>query len=73
MTHGFDQAEHVLIVLYVDDAGVCTMNKHDIDELICRLTKCGFECVRDPFLNFLASHLFMMKRLAESLQCSRDS
>ena len=28
---------NMLIVLYVNDAGVCTKNKHDIDELICRL------------------------------------
>ena len=29
--------------------------------------------VRDPFLNFLASSLFMTMRLAQSLQCSMDS
>ena len=33
----------MLIVLYVNDAGVCTKNEHNINELICRLTKCGFE------------------------------
>ena len=45
---------NMLIVLYVDDAGVCTKNKHDIDELICRLTKCGFELTREgSFSEFL--------------------
>ena len=34
---------NMLIVLCVDDAGVCTKNEHDIDELIRRLTKHGFE------------------------------
>ena len=44
----------MLIVLYVDDAGVCTKNEHDIDELICRLTKCGFDLTRKgSFSEFL--------------------
>ena len=43
---------NMLIVLYVNDAGVCT--KHDIDELICRLTKCGFELTcKGSFSEFL--------------------
>ena len=33
----------MLVVLYVDDAGVCAKNEHNIDELIHRLTKHGFE------------------------------
>ena len=45
---------NMLIVLYVDDAGVCAKNEHDIDELICRLTKCGFELThKGSFSEFL--------------------
>ena len=45
---------NMLIVLYVDDAGVCAKNEHDIDELICRLTKRGFELTREgSFSEFL--------------------
>ena len=44
----------MLIVLYVDDAGVCAKNEHDIDELICRLTTCGFELTcKGSFSEFL--------------------
>ena len=45
---------NMLIVLYVDDAGVCAKNEHDIDELICRLTKHGFELTHEgSFSEFL--------------------
>ena len=44
----------MLIVLYVNDAGVCAKNEHDIDELIRRLTKHGFELTREgSFSEFL--------------------
>ena len=44
----------MLIVLYVNDAGVCAKNEYDINELIHRLTKCGFELTRKgSFSEFL--------------------
>ena len=44
----------MLIVLYVNDAGVCAKNEHDIDELIHRLTKRGFELTHEgSFSEFL--------------------
>ena len=44
----------MLIVLYVNDAGVCTKNEHDIDELIHRLMKHGFELTHEgSFSEFL--------------------
>ena len=44
----------MLVVLYVDDAGVCTKNEHDINELISRLTKHGFELThKGSFSEFL--------------------
>ena len=45
---------NMLIVLYVNDAGVCTKNEHDINELIHRLTKCGFGLTHEgSFSEFL--------------------
>ena len=45
---------NMLIVLYADDAGVCTKNESDIDELIRRLTMCGFELTHEgSFSEFL--------------------
>ena len=45
---------NMLIVLYVNDAGVCTKNEHNINGLICRLTKCGFELTcKGSFSEFL--------------------
>ena len=45
---------NMLIVLYVNDAGVCAKNEHDIDELIHRLTKRGFELTHEgSFSEFL--------------------
>ena len=44
----------MLIVLYVNDAGVCAKNGHDINELIHRLTKSGFKLTREgSFAEFL--------------------
>ena len=51
---GFVASKYDSCLLYVDDAGVCAKNKHDIDELICRLTKCGFELTcKGSFSEFL--------------------
>ena len=45
---------NMLIVLYVNDAGVCAKNEHNIGELIHRLTKRGFELTREgSFSEFL--------------------
>ena len=45
---------NMLIVLYVNDAGVCAKNKHDIDELIRMLTRHGFELTHEgSFSEFL--------------------
>ena len=44
----------MLIVLYVDDAGVCAKNESNINELIHRLTKHGFELThKGSFSEFL--------------------
>ena len=45
---------NMLIVFYVNDAGVCTKNECNIDELICRLTKHDFELTHEgSFSEFL--------------------
>ena len=47
---------NMLNVLYVDDAGICTKNEHDIDELICRLTRHGFELTCERSFSEISWH-----------------